>query len=102
MRVLSDRPAGQQRQSVSGDDCRGTAKPVVHSDLDLADCATVLQESNAIVCKRRAGAEVDVVVLSLCRPVPSEVELGAVTNQPAATITAGAEAVGQRVPLIQA
>jgi len=98
------RPASraQQRQSVSGDDCCRTAKPVVHPNLDLADCTTVLQDGDAIGRKRRAGAEVDVVVFCLGRPVPSKVELGAVADQPAATMTAGAEAIRQRNRLIYA
>src|SRR5260370_34513290 len=92
----------QQRQSVSGNDRCRTAEPVVHSNLDLADCATVLQDGHAIVRKRRAGAEVDVIVFRLGRPVPSKVELGAVADQPTAAMTAGAEAIGWQAPLIQA
>src|SRR6266496_1509170 len=94
--------AFSQPQSVSGNDCCGTAEPVVHSDLDLADRAAVPQCGHAIARKRRAGAEIDVVVFRLGRPVPSKVELGAVANHPAATMTAGAEAVGYPVPLVHA
>src|SRR5450759_4798321 len=91
-----------QWRSVICNEHPGTAEAIIHANLDLAQRAAVPHVGHAIGRKRRAGPERDVVVFRLGRPVPSKVELGAVAKQPAASCTAGAEAVGQRDQSIHA
>jgi hypothetical protein len=67
---------------------------VIHPNLDLVDDPAVPQSGRAIGSKGRARAEVDIIPFRLSRPIVSKVKLAAEAYQPAAAMTACAEAVG--------